>query len=163
SAAPAGPGATTTTISPRGATDAHRAARSAARPRTTSSWTLVSSRHTATGRSGSTVANDASDAPSRRGDSNATTVSGIAQTRAHPIPIQQHLRAPRVLAGDDVRAAQRLQDPRRDVVEVADRRRADDQAPGRAQAVAARAASRSTARTAAPSIPASSPKRAATI
>ena len=49
-------------------------------PRTISSWSFVSSRQTATGRSGSSSASTANDAPTRRGDSNATTVSGDAKT-----------------------------------------------------------------------------------
>src|SRR4051812_36801228 len=75
SAVGAGAPPTTSTTSPRGGCPAYRAASSAAVPRTTSSWTFVSSRQTATGRSGSSSASAASVAGTRRGDSNATSVS----------------------------------------------------------------------------------------
>ena len=67
-------------------------------PRATSSWSLVSSRQTAASRSGASAARAASEAGSRRGDSNATTVSGELE---HPLelaraPRQEALEAPAV-------------------------------------------------------------------
>ena len=46
------------------------------------------------------------------------------ERRLHAEAVEQHARAPRVLAGDDVGVAQRRQRAQRDVLEVADRRRA---------------------------------------
>ena len=51
-------------------------------PRTTSSWSLVSSRQTAAGRSGASAASARSESGSRRGDSKATTVSVDWSTRS---------------------------------------------------------------------------------
>ena len=59
-------------ISPFGAS-VNRAATSRAEPRTISSKRFVSSRQTATGRSGSASASERSEPGSRLGDSNATT------------------------------------------------------------------------------------------
>src|ERR1700756_1538836 len=51
----------------------------------TSSWIFVSSRQTATGRSGSTSVSVLSEAARRRGDSKATTVWGVANTRSSSV------------------------------------------------------------------------------
>ena len=67
-------GPSTSTTSPRGGASAYRSASSAALPRTISSCAFVSSRQTATWRSGSTEASSSSVAGTRRGDSNATSV-----------------------------------------------------------------------------------------
>src|SRR5205085_1952253 len=80
------------------------------------------------------------------------------ELRRHAVALEQHARAARVLAGDDGRVAQRAEDAQRDVLEVADRRRADDEPAGHA-----RVPIPSSASAAAPSIPDSAPKRAATI
>src|SRR6202022_2504292 len=74
------------------------------------------------------------------------------------VAVEQHARAPGVLAGDDVGLAQRREHAQGHVLEVADRRRADDQAAGDH-----RSESPSKASAAAPLIPASTPNRAATI
>ena len=79
----------------------------------------------------------------------------------HAVAVEQHLRRARVLAGDDVGLAQRAQHAQRDVLEVADRRRADDRAVRSCRS--ARPPATSSAMQAAPSIPASAPKRAGTI
>ena len=78
------------------------------------------------------------------------------------VAVEQHPRAAGVLAGDDVGVAQRAEHAQRDVLEVPDRRRADDEPAGLTPRVAGRvsgvrspAASR--AIVAAPSIPASAP------
>ncbi len=65
--------------------------------------------------------------------------------------VEEHARAPRVLAQHDVRLAELAQHAQRDVLEVADRRRAHDEAP-------AHSVLPSSASSAAPSIPDSSPK-----
>ena len=54
------------------------------------------------------------------------------ERRLHAVALEQHARAARVLARDDVGVAQRRQHAQRDVLEVADRRRADDEAPAHA-------------------------------
>ena len=51
----------------------------------------------------------------------------------HAVAVEQHLARARVLARDDVRLAQRRERAQRDVLEVADRRRADDRAAPRRQ------------------------------
>ena len=51
-------------------------------PRATSSWSLVSSRQTAAGRSGASAASAASEAGGGAGDSKATTVSAERSTRS---------------------------------------------------------------------------------
>ena len=51
------------------------------------------------------------------------------ELRLHPVAVQQHARPARVLAGHHVRLAQRGQHAQRDVLEVPDRRRADDEPP----------------------------------
>ena len=51
------------------------------------------------------------------------------QLTADAVAVEQHARAPGVLAGHDVGLAQRGQHAQGDVLEVADRRRADDQPP----------------------------------
>src|SRR5262249_16369665 len=55
-------------------------------PGTTSSWSFESSRHTAAGRSGASAASAVSESGRRRGDSNATTVSGEPRTRSSSPP-----------------------------------------------------------------------------
>ena len=52
------------------------------------------------------------------------------------VAVEQDARATRVLAGDDVRLAQRRQHAQRHVLEIADRRRADDEPPAHAVASA---------------------------
>ena len=80
-------------------------------PRTTSSWILVSSRATATGRSGSSSARTRSDAATRLGDSNATSVSGDAKTCSSAErlrgrnPANRHRSAGSALATSAARAA----------------------------------------------------------
>ena len=74
--------------------------------------------------------------------------------------VEQRAGAARVLAGDEVGADQRLADPRGDVVEVADRRRADDQ-PSRHQPSPRSSSIRAIA--AAPIMPASLPRVASRI
>ena len=211
-------------ISPFGAS-VNRAATSRAEPRTISSKRFVSSRQTATGRSGSASASERSDPGSRLGDSNATTgplqeavsshrpverlppprqipderialadepaghkrgldcgrarehgdldtaldrrgdeprsrvvharKAGVARERdplapveprqqlvdplrlvmavvadelgLDPVTVEECARPARVLAEDEVGLAELAQDPQRDVLEVADRRRADDE------------------------------------
>src|SRR6185312_11947062 len=73
---------------------------------------------------------------------------------ADPVAVEQRARPARVLAGYEVRLAQRRQHAQRHVLEVADRGRADHQAPTHAAA--------SSASRAAPIIPASLPKWAST-
>ena len=51
------------------------------------------------------------------------------ERRRDAVALEQHAGPARVLAGHDVRVAQRGQHAQRDVLEVPDRRRADDQAP----------------------------------
>ena len=85
-------------------------------------------------------------------------------SRADAVAVEQHPRAARVLAGDDVGVAQRAEHAQRDVLEVPDRRRADDQpaaltplgGPRASSAVAGQRARRR-------ACPHSSPKRAGTI
>ena len=90
------------------------------------------------------------------------------QRRLHAVALEQHPRAARVLAGDDVGLAQRGEHAQRDVLEVPDRRRADDQAAalmpplGEARARRRPAPASSRASSAAPIIPASAPNAAAT-
>ena len=78
------------------------------------------------------------------------------------VAIEQDPGATRVLAGDDIGFAQGRENAEGDVLEVADRGRADDQAAG-AHRAASRASIPSKANAAAPTIPASTPNRAATI
>ena len=90
-------GAITTTISPFTSSRKRRAS-SESVPRAISSWSLVSSRQTAAGRSGASVASAASESGSRRGDSKATTVSPPGE---HPLELagaarQEALEAPAV-------------------------------------------------------------------
>ena len=74
----------TSVTSPFGGSE-KRSASSAAVPRATSSNSFVSSRQTATGRSGSIAASDASVRASRRGDSNATVrVARAGELRPQP-------------------------------------------------------------------------------
>src|SRR5262249_25314662 len=82
------------------------------------------------------------------------------ERRVDAVAVEQHARSPRVLAGDHVGLAQHAQHPQRDVLEVPDRRRADDEP---AAHVASDAATPSSASTAAPSIPDSAPNRVGTI
>ena len=81
------------------------------------------------------------------------------ERRLHPVALEQHARAARVLARDEVRLAQRGEHAQRHVLEVADRRRADDEAAaghdGRGGPHSA--ASGSAASSAAPIIPESAP------
>ena len=49
------------------------------------------------------------------------------EPRLDPVAVEQRARPPRVLAEDDVGLAELAQDPQRDVLEVADRRRTDDE------------------------------------
>src|SRR5581483_935 len=79
------------------------------------------------------------------------------QRRRNPVPLQEDARPPRVLAEDEVGLAELAEDAQRDVLEVADRRRADRQ---RHQA---ELSSASKATIAAPIIPASVPSCARVI
>ena len=96
----------------------------------------------------------------------ALVVLVVADERGrHAVALEQHARAARVLAGDDVRVAQRAQHPQRDVLEVADRRRADDRAGRRVDMALTRGVTRPR-RMPAPQHRASrdsAPKRAGTI
>src|SRR5205085_434208 len=83
------------------------------------------------------------------------------ELRVDAIAVEQDPGAARVLARDHVRLAERREDTQRHVLEVPDRRRAHDQSRP-AGHVAARPNS-SNAIAAAPIIPASTPKCAATI
>ncbi len=93
----------------------------------------------------------------------ARCARGRDERRADAVAVEQRAGAARVLAGDDVGLAQRGQDPQRDVLEVADRRRAGRRACPRLHTDAASLPIASKASSAAPSMPASVPKRAGTI
>ena len=91
-------------ISPLGGW-AKRAATSSARPRTTSSKRFVSSRQTATARSGCAAASERNVAGNRCGDSNATTGKG---QRCELVPeLRQRPAAPRQEADELVTLARR--------------------------------------------------------
>ena len=93
-AAASGPrveGPMTSVTSPRGASP-KRSASAAAEPRTTSSNFFVSSRHTATSRSGSTAARLASEAGRRLADSNATVGWGQAPSSSQRAARSRSLR-----------------------------------------------------------------------
>ena len=78
-------------------------------------------------------------------------------------PLVEPAGAPRVLAGDEVGIGERLLEPRRDVADVPDRGRADDQPAGHQAAAPIADELAPRARIAAPIIPASGPSSAALI
>ena len=102
----------TTTISPLTSSRKRRAS-SPSVPRATSSWSLVSSRQTAAGRSGASAASARSESGRRRGDSKATTVSVDCRTRSSSpgAARQEALEAPPV--GRQARGDERRRDRRR--------------------------------------------------